>query len=159
MKKIMLVIIFSFVSFFSGIFINTVPVNAEQENNLLCQIFPFIKGIVFAESLCTGKPDGDGALSTTQSLVQFGASLIFIGIIAVAIFIIIKAAIKYIRSEGDEGQVEEATKAIKNVFIGIAALLVGIIGLVIILSIFSSTTASNEDGLLQNPDRSLISPT
>ncbi|MCA9381584.1 hypothetical protein KC678_04930 [Candidatus Dojkabacteria bacterium] len=125
-------------------------VNA-QETSTLCQIFPFLDGIIFADGLCNpskiGQSGGD-ALSTFWALARFGVSLIFIGIIAVAIFVIIKSALKYIQSEGDESKVEEATKAIKNVFIGIGALIIGIIGLVIILSI------ANQNGgtLIDNQD-------
>ncbi len=119
-------------------------------DNLLCQIFPFLKGIKFAESLCGSDISGGAAsaIDTGEALIQFALSMIFVGIIAFAIFVIIKAAVKYIRSEGDESKVEEANKAIKNVFIGIGALIVGVIGLVIILGIFSSASG----GLLDTQD-------
>lgn len=119
------------------------PANAQ---NLLCDIFPFIQNIELASSgLCGGEAGaGDEALSQAGQWIRFGLSLIFVGIIAVAIFGIIQAAIKYIRSEGDEGKVEEATKSIKNVFIGIGALLVGIVGLVIVLSFFGAQEALNQ---------------
>jgi len=123
---------------FSG---NVVQVNAKD--NLLCVIFPFIKSITLTENLCIGKDDTEAA-STAGSFVRFGVSLIFVGIIAIAVFMIIKAALKYIRAEGDESKVEEATKAIKNVFLGVGALIVGIIGLVILLAFFNATPALNQ---------------
>lgn len=126
-----------------------VPINTTQANaqSLVCDIFPFLEGLRFADSLCTGDIEGgaDTALTTGQELVQFGLSLVFVGIIAFAIFIIIKAALKYIRSEGNEEEVQEAQKAIKNVFVGIGALIVGVIGLVIILGIFNSGTVNPLD--------------
>lgn len=110
-----------------------------MESNLLCDIFPFLQDLTFAKGLCGNvEAEGQGAVDAAVSLAGIAVSLIFVGIIAIAIFVIIKAAVKYIQSEGDESKVEEATKAIKNVFIGIGALIIGIIGLVIILALFSS---------------------
>lgn len=118
--------------------------NEQVDNpNLLCELFPFLQSLGFAnDALCTGEAGEAGeTVSTVESLVRFGLSLVFVGIIAVAIFTIIKAALMYIRSEGNEDQVENAKKAIKSVFIGIGALLVGIIGLVLILAFFNATSA------------------
>lgn len=126
------------------------PVGAQ---NLICQIFPFLQGIRFTGGLCGTGTGGDAsdAVTTIKDLVTFGVSLIFVGIIAIAIFVIIKAALKYIQSEGDETKVEEATKAIKNVFIGIGALIIGIIGLVIILAVAQGSSTVNPLQPADNP--------
>lgn len=128
----------------------TTSISAQEPDdnaNLLCRVFPFVGKIGFADSLCGTGDSVEGQAETVASnvaqLIQFGLSLVFIGIIGIAIFTIIKAAIKYIRSEGDESKIEESTKAIKAVFLGIGALIVGIIGLVIILAIFNASGAVN----------------
>jgi len=110
------------------------------QDNLLCDIFPFLDGITLAGDICDSSANDASSTAATSlgQWLRFGVSLIFIGIIAVAIIYIIRAAIKYIRSEGNEEEVQEATKAIKAVFIGIGALLVGIVGLVIVLSLFNA---------------------
>lgn len=117
----------------------------------LCSIFPFLEGIQLFGGICVINNQGvsnnvNNLATDAGSLVSFGLSLIFVGIIAVAVYVIIRAAIKYIRSEGDESKIEEAQKAIKTVFMGVGALLVGIVGLVIILVFFQSS------GALQGPE-------
>ncbi len=115
--------------------------------NLVCKVFPFLQNIKFdyIQQLC-----GTGQEITSQTAVQQGVllvqtlvSLIFVGIIIIAVYVIIKAAIKYIRSEGNDEKIQEAQKAIKSVFIGLVALFVGIIGLVLILVIFNALGAVN----------------
>ena len=53
-------------------------------------------------------------------------------IILVAVIYSILAGIKYIRSEGEPGKIEEAQKAIKAILMGVASIFVGIIGIVLI---------------------------
>ncbi|MCA9387173.1 hypothetical protein KC669_04020 [Candidatus Dojkabacteria bacterium] len=145
--------IFFFVLFSAFPVAQLYPV-AAQSDGLLCDIFPFLKGLRFASGLCTTggiEEQGSSAIDTALQLFSFGVSLIFVGIIAVAIFVIIKSALKYIQSEGDESKVEEATKAIKNVFIGIGALIIGIIGLVIILSLANSSAGGELIPDVQDP--------
>jgi uncharacterized membrane protein len=120
--------------------VNKVYANADATGSVVCQFLPFLRGIDFInKNVCTPTDDTDDSetlqtstATTIRNLLQVGLSLVFVGIIAIAIYIIIKAAIKYIRSEGDEKKVEEAQKAIKTVFIGVAALIIGIIGIVVI---------------------------
>lgn len=125
-----------------------------QSENLICTIFPFIKNLGFgAGSLCSDKVEGKPAVDAAVALVRLSLQLIFIGIIIISIYIIIRAAIKYIRSEGDDQKIQDASKAIKSVFIGIAALFIGIIGIVIILAFFNASvgTDTNEiNNVLQN---------
>ncbi len=115
--------------------------NSGRSPNLLCRIFPFIYQIDFTKGLCGTESD----LSAVAGLVQFLLSMIFVGIIAIAIFFIIKSAIKYIRSEGDEGKVEEAKKALKAVFIGILTLIGGLVGLLIVISFIGAQDALDQD--------------
>jgi uncharacterized membrane protein YidH (DUF202 family) len=121
-----------------------IPLHAE---NFICDVFPFLESIdAFGvnTSLCTGTPD-EGALSSAGEMVRFALSLVFVAIIVISIYVIIRAALKYIRSEGDPGKVEEAQKAIKNVFIGIGALFVGVIGIIIILAFFQAGGAIDSE--------------
>lgn len=125
-------------------------VKAQQGSALLCTVFPFLKGIgAFGiSSICTGGEEVPNTQTLAQTIwgyVQFGLSLVFVGIIIVAVYVIIKAAVKYIRSEGDETKIQEAQKAIKSAFVGLIALFVGIIGLVIILVVFQSLEGLNQD--------------
>lgn len=128
--------------------------NVHAQNVICDDIFPFLKNVSFlSDSLCTGETTGaQSAVDTTAGLVQFGLSLVFVGIIVVSIYIIIKAALKYIRSEGDADKIQEAQKAIKSVFIGIAALFIGIIGIVIVIAFFNATGGLNNDNVDQPSD-------
>jgi uncharacterized membrane protein YjgN (DUF898 family) len=119
-------------------------VNAQQQN-VLCGIFPFLNSI--GGDFCTNGTDDQtrvsSAVSTTAGLIRFGLQLVFIGIIVVAIYVIIKAAVAYIRSEGNTEKVGEAKKSIQAVFAGIVALFVGIIGIILVLSFFNASGALN----------------
>lgn len=118
---------------------------AAQDNNdnlsIICKIFPFLETLGFGGSgICGGVADaGAQAGTTVAGLIQLVISLIFIAIIGISIYVVIKSALKYIRSEGDETKIQESQKAIKSVFLGIAALFVGVIGIVIVLAIFNVT--------------------
>lgn len=115
--------------------------------NLICQLLPFLNDITFAniDGVLCAADDGSTTINVIATLVQLGLSLIFVVIIAIAIFYIIKSAITYIQSEGNEEKVTEAQKAIKAVFIGIGALFVGILGLVLLITIFGANTALNTE--------------
>ncbi len=117
-------------------------------DNLICTVFPFLKNVqgFGISNICNPNPPTGETVSGVRNLIQFGLSLVFVGIIIISIYIIIKAALKYIQSEGEEAKIEAASKAIKSVFIGIAALFIGIIGILIVLAFF------NAAGAVQNAD-------
>jgi hypothetical protein len=136
----------------------TTPTNegTSGSTNAICVIFPFLNSITIFdvnEALCGGgttQGTAEQAADATLSIIRLATSFIFIAIIVIAVFIIIKAAIKYIRSEGDESKVQEAQKAIKTVFIGVAALFVGILGIVLVLAFFQVASPSDTTGLEQS---------
>ncbi|GIW58876.1 MAG: hypothetical protein KatS3mg086_161 [Candidatus Dojkabacteria bacterium] len=124
----------------------------SAQNRILCQIFPFLNKVVYVSTgICGGDSSaGADAVKDLIDLAQFGLTLVFVGIIAIAVYVVIKASVEYIRSEGDEEKVKKARNAIKQVFAGLAALFIGLIGLVIILTIFNATGAAG--GAVQTPD-------
>lgn len=79
---------------------------------------------------------GTTATEKITGFVRLALTLAFGVVILAAVAYSIMAAIKYIRSQGDAGQVEEANKAIKAIFQGVAMMFVGIIGVVIVFFIF-----------------------
>jgi heme/copper-type cytochrome/quinol oxidase subunit 2 len=142
-------ILMFFLSSFIFPLISTHPVYASGSRDskyIICEIFPFLDNIVYVNNaLCAGDTTaGKSAVSDLLNLAKFALSFIFVGIIAVAVYVVVKASIRYIRSEGNEEEVQAAQKAIKQVFAGIAALFIGLIGLVIILSLFNATGAIND---------------
>ena len=86
-----------------------------------------------------GTIDGESAFNYTAARINIVVSLVFVVIIAVAVFIIIKAGVKYIQSQGDAGMIGEAQNAMRNVFIGIGMLFLGIIGIILVLAFFGGT--------------------
>lgn len=76
------------------------------------------------------------AVEKIRGFVRLALTLAFGIVILAAVAFSIVAAIKYIRSQGDAGQVEEANKAIKAIFQGVIAMFVGIIGVVLVFFIF-----------------------
>ncbi|RMD77221.1 hypothetical protein D6810_01530 [Candidatus Dojkabacteria bacterium] len=118
--------------------------NQGSSGNVLCKLFPLINSV--ASSFCAGGNDSaivEGAASDAANLIRFALQLVFVGIVGVAIYVIVKAALKYIRSEGEKESVEQARAAIKTVFAGIAALFVGIVGLVLVIAFFNASGALN----------------
>lgn len=118
----------------------TMPQTVSAQS-AICSVFPFLDSIgLFGinNAICRGQSETTGTETAvaTANFIQLILSLIFVGIIIVAVYIIIKSAIKYIRSEGEEGKVQEAQKSIKTVFVGIAALFIGILGIVLVLAFF-----------------------
>lgn len=100
----------------------------------LCNIFPCNEA-----SPCLGADCGGDSLSVVGSILQLVLSLVFVGIIIYGIWLIIQAALKIVRSEGDESKIQEGTKLIKGAYIGLALIFVGLIGLVIVFVIFNAT--------------------
>ncbi len=124
------------------------PLLTVKAANLVCTVFPFINGIgAFGINSLCGTVDAQSTSDTIKSTFNLIVSLIFVAIIIFSIYVIIRAAIKYIRSEGDPAKIEEAQKAIKSVFIGIAALFVGLIGIIIIIAFFGAGDALNTNGV------------
>lgn len=70
--------------------------------------------------------------------VRLFVSLIFVLIVLYGVFMIVRAALKIIRSEGDAGQVEEGQRMVKGVLIGIGLIFVGVIGLIVIFAFFGA---------------------
>ncbi len=83
----------------------------------------------------TAPGGGANVVGSTESLIRFAGSLIFAGFTAFGIFIIIKAALKIVRSESNQEEVESGAKAVKSVFIGFGILIVGLIGLILLSGI------------------------
>jgi len=83
--------------------------------------------------------DGTGASGFVTSRVQLGLVLALGAVVLIAVVYAIMAAIKYIQSQGDAGQIEEAQKAIKAIFLGIGAMLIAIVGIVLVFIFFGAT--------------------
>lgn len=83
--------------------------------------------------------NGGGVAGFITTRAQFAIYFVLGLIILVAVAYSIMAGIKYIRSEGDPGKIEEAQKSIKAILMGIAAIFVGIIGIVLVMVIFGSS--------------------
>jgi heme/copper-type cytochrome/quinol oxidase subunit 2 len=69
-------------------------------------------------------------------------------IVLVAIVFSMLAAFKYISSQGEEGKVTEAKKAVQSILVGIAVLFISIIGIFLVFTFFGVTA----------PDTGLCAP-
>lgn len=118
--------------------------SATTGNNLICNIFPFLENVdsFGISSFCKGSDSTNDAVG----FIRFLLSAVFVAIIIISIYVVIKSALKYIQSEGDDKKIGEASKAIKAVFVGIAALFVGVIGIIIVLAFFNSTQLTLNNG-------------
>jgi len=121
--------------------VSKVYAQKNEPQNLICDLFPFLRSLQFGVSSFCEKKDGQEAVRQSAELIRFILSLIFVAIVIIAIYVIIKAALTYIQSEGNEEKVKQAKKAIQNVFIGIGALFVGLIGLIVVLAFFGASGA------------------
>ena len=78
-----------------------------------------------------------------NSTVTSAMTVMFIAVFVVAVFYTFMAAIKYIRSEGNEQKVEEAKNAVKAVLFGVAAMFIAIIGILLINAFFGGSSGSS----------------
>jgi len=72
------------------------------------------------------------------NIIKFAIGAVFGLIILYGIFLIIKAALTIIRSNGDVAQVESGANMIRGVYIGIGIIFIGIIGLIIVIAFFGA---------------------
>lgn len=129
---------------FSFIFAQLFSVSAQG----FCDIFP-----------CDITDQGliDNTRPIAEQLIQFGIDIVFLVIIIFGIFKVITGALKIIRSEGDSGKIEEGSKTLQNVIVGIAIIFIGVIGLVVVSAIFGAggifqtNPGQNEPGVLDLP--------
>lgn len=82
--------------------------------------------------------DGRQTASFISSRVRVGLIIALALLILVAVVYALIAAFKYIQSQGDPGKIEEAQKAIKAIFYGIAAMMIGIVGIVLVFVFFAA---------------------
>jgi len=96
-----------------------------------------------------GCPNGDCASAYTDAgnLIRLGLTLVFILIIVLGVALIIRAAVKIVRSEGDKDKMQEGIENIRGVFFGIIVIFVGIIGIIVISILFNATNIFQ-----QNPE-------
>jgi hypothetical protein len=88
----------------------------------------------------------DGGLTAVfiTGRVRVGLIIALAALILIAVVYALIAAFKYIQSQGDPGKIEEAQKAIKAIFLGIAAMMIGIVGIVLVFVFFSASRPSAE---------------
>ena len=111
------------------------PIKTFAVNTGVCGFLP-----CNTAPICLGGADCEGnALSQVGSVLEISLSFIFVGILVYGVWLIIQAAVKIVRSEGNEEQIQSGYKMIKGAYIGIILIIVGIVGLVIVLIIFNAT--------------------
>lgn len=84
-------------------------------------------------------PDGSGTAAFIVSRVRVGLFIALGVIIVVAVIYALLASFKYIQSQGDPGKIEEAQKAIKAIFMGIAAMMIAIVGVILVFVFFGTS--------------------
>lgn len=77
---------------------------------------------------------------TIIGLLKNGLILLFVAVIILAVVYSALAGIKFITSQGNSDKVTEASDALKNVLVGVAAAFLGVIAIFIITAIFSDTS-------------------
>ena len=86
-------------------------------------------------------PSGICASAYITSRVQFVLVVALGGIVLVAVGYAMMAAFKYVSSQGESGKMEEAQKSIKAIFIGIAAMIIAIVGIILVFAVFGAKPA------------------
>lgn len=90
----------------------------------------------FFQQFLDAGADRSGAFTTSRVQIML---LLFLGtLIIVAVFYAISSGWKYIRAQGDQTQIDEATKAIQAIFMGLGTMLVSIVGLVLVFIFFGN---------------------
>lgn len=84
-------------------------------------------------------PQGTGTAAFITSRVRVALFIALGLIIVVAVVYALVASFKYIQSQGDPGKIEEAQKAIKAIFFGIAAMMIAIVGVILVFVFFGAS--------------------
>ncbi|MEO0075444.1 MAG: hypothetical protein ABIK31_04965 [candidate division WOR-3 bacterium] len=126
-----MVIIYIIISFFIASINNFVFSQSTENQGGLCNAFG-----------CNNYTDVDVNLG---SILSFIASLVFIAIIILGVVKIILAVYKIISSEGNADSLSKGRDMIKAVWVGIAIIFLGLIGLLIIIAIFNAGSIFNVD--------------
>ncbi|MCA9379539.1 hypothetical protein KC640_03855, partial [Candidatus Dojkabacteria bacterium] len=63
-------------------------------------------------------------------------TLVFIGVLLLWVYLVLRAALDVVRSQGDEGMIEGGKKRITNVLMSISILFVFLVGITLIASFF-----------------------
>lgn len=79
-----------------------------------------------------------------NSRIQLVLFLVLGGLVLISVVYALIAAFKYIRSEGDPGEMEKAQKSIKAIFFGLAAMIIAIVGIVLVFVIFGAKPTNPE---------------
>lgn len=90
---------------------------------------------------------GRGGICATDyinSRIQLVLFLVLGGLVLISVVYALIAAFKYIRSEGDPGEMEKAQKSIKAIFFGLAAMIIAIVGIVLVFVIFGAKPTNPE---------------
>jgi len=116
----------------------TKPIYAATESGWIPDwIYKIITGFGFQGE---GTPNPIGQVRTR---VQWGITLLFVGVFVVAIVYSALAAIKFISSQGDSSKLEESKAAVKAILMGFAAMLIAIVGIFIIVWVFDRQAQIN----------------
>lgn len=119
--------------------ISPVPVFAATNNSSACGLLPCN---IYDNSAF---PINENLNLKVSDLIKVGLGAVFVLILIYGIFLIIKAALTIIRSEGDEAKIQEGSGAVRAVFLGIGIIFIGIIGLVILIAFFGASNLTNQE--------------
>lgn len=149
MKKILLIsiLLLSFFTILTKLEANIV--SAGNQDLEFCDFLPC------ADSQNNNDLDQD-VNSAVDNLFMVSTTLVFTGIILLGIYYIVRGAASIIRAEGDTSKVEEGYKKIKGVYAGVAIIIVGIIGIVIVVVFFNNGSIFSLD--LTDPTNSFDLP-
>jgi hypothetical protein len=81
-------------------------------------------------------PGGSGLNEFAQSRIQILILVFFTFLIVAAIAFIMWNVLKYFRSSGDQGMMEEANRGVKEILTGVVVFLIGVVGIVLLFVFF-----------------------
>lgn len=88
-------------------------------------------------------PGGAGLVDFVTDNVRLLITVLWIVLVLAAVVYAGVAGFKYVSSQGDAGKIEEAQKAVKAIWMGVAAFFVSIIGMVVIIAIAGGTVTTS----------------
>lgn len=115
--------------------------NFLRAGGILDQILP---GGLGARADAAAGNDGADREAFVVGLVRNGIILLLVAVIIAAIVYAAISGLKFVTSQGEADKVESAKESIKYTLIGVAAAFLGIIGVVLIQSIFAPGTDFNK---------------
>ena len=98
-----------------------------------------------------------GLGDTVSKAITSGITIFFFAVLVVAVFYTLKAAITYVRAEGDDKKVGQAKASMRSILFGVGTMFIAVIAILFIYSFFGASADGQTTGIAAAID-GLVAP-